>query len=164
VLDQDQGENLAYSPVRTCGNYHAALCRCVTARRKKLTCLGGGRGNADYGAGLSGVGITRVKVPAESGGYYFIEMNTRLPCTTASLADPESIWRDAPIADLAVRAGKGYDRPVRSVTSTQTGQTVSSPQHRSGIARPTRQIPSPKAGSCPACGDEIYGWWNASDP
>jgi len=115
------------------------------------------RGTDDFGAGLSWPGITRVQVRRKLADNYFIEMTRAWRGTTASLTTPESIWRDAPMLISRVRGRERNDRPVRSVTSTQPGQTGRYPKPtiavRSRDQKPTSHHPRPVP--VPRCAGEI---------
>ncbi|HEY2117406.1 MAG TPA: hypothetical protein VGJ51_20055 [Candidatus Angelobacter sp.] len=164
ALVNTQGEIAAHSTVRKLRQYPAgygSMCYGQTERNEALVAEGR---KLILALGYRGLGSLEFKYRQKDGGYYFIEMNTRLP------------WYNG------LFAGAGVNLPYlayRDLTGQLSGQTTAAtaPQQRDGttwvgyhnyaacfreikrtnpISRMTflRHVARAKS----------YGWWNWADP
>ncbi|MGZ4841949.1 MAG: carboxylate--amine ligase [Candidatus Angelobacter sp.] len=165
ALVNTQGEISAYSTVRKLRQYPAgygSMCYGKTEWNEALALAGR---KLILALGYRGLGSLEFKYRHKDGGYYFIEMNTRLPWYNGIFADagvnlPYLAYLDL-ASGLSGHNAAGYAPPQQRDGTTWLGYhnyagwfRETKPQHP--ISRSTFLGHVARAKS--------YGWWNAADP
>jgi predicted ATP-grasp superfamily ATP-dependent carboligase len=170
ALVNTQGEIAAYSTVRKLRQYPAgygSMCYGTTEYNEALALAGR---KLILALGYRGLGSLEFKYRQKDGGYYFIEMNTRLP------------WYNGLFADAGVNLPYLAYLDLASGPSGNNAAGYAPPQQRDGTTwvgyhnyaswfRETRdrEMKPPHSISRMAFLGHVaraksYGWWNASDP
>jgi D-aspartate ligase len=153
-----QGEIAAYSTVRKLSQYpvgYGSMCYGRTERNDEL------KGEAFkllQALGYKGLGSLEFKYRRSDGGYYFIEMNTRLP------------WYNGLFADAGVNLAWLAYCDLTGQKSTATKQVdgitwMSYQNYSKWYGEAGRQSgTSPLRFARTVAGATSYAWWNRSDP
>jgi D-aspartate ligase len=165
ALVNTQGEIEAYSTVRKLRQYPAgfgSMCYGQTEYNEALTLVGR---ELILALGYRGLGSLEFKYRQKDGGYYFIEMNTRLP------------WYNGIFADAGVNLPYLAYLDLAGKASVQHAAGFAPPQQRDGTTwlgyhnyaawfRETRSKHpiSRMAFLGHVARAQSYAWWNTSDP
>ena len=163
ALVNSKGEIAAYSTVRKLRQYppgYGSMCYGQTERNPALAAEGEKLIRA---LGYRGLGSLEFKYRKKDGGYYFIEMNTRLPWYNGIFADAGvnlpylaylDLTNDAqPPADLVMPQQRdlttwmGYHNYSGCYRETKSSQPI-------GLLKFAANVASAKS----------YAWWNWADP
>jgi predicted ATP-grasp superfamily ATP-dependent carboligase len=173
ALVNTRGEVAAYSTVRKLCQYPAgfgSMCYGQTERNDDLRIIGEKLIRAlDY----RGLGSLEFKYRQKDGGYYFIEMNTRLPWYNGIFADAGVNMAYLAYLDLAQEKAPAGEKESRSENANGEGL----PSQRDRVTwvgyhnyascrretRSARSISLPKFISTVASA-KSYAWWNRDDP
>ncbi len=163
ALVNTQGEIAAYSTVRKLCQYppgFGSMCYGQTERNDALAAEGR---KLILALGYRGLGSLEFKLRQKDGGYYFIEMNTRLPWYNGLFADAGVNLPYLAYRDLTGHAGErtADAQPQQRDGATWVGYHNYAACFReikttSPISRTTFFKHVVRAKS--------YGWWNLSDP
>jgi predicted ATP-grasp superfamily ATP-dependent carboligase len=165
ALINTQGEIAAYSTVRKLRQYPAgygSMCYGQTEYNEALALAGR---ELILALGYRGLGSIEFKYRHKDGGYYFIEMNTRLP------------WYNGLFADAGVNLSYLAYLDLASGLSAHNATGFAPPQQRDGTtwvgyhnyAACFREIKKTHPISRMTFFGHVaraksYGWWNLSDP
>jgi predicted ATP-grasp superfamily ATP-dependent carboligase len=165
ALVNTEGEIAAHSTVRKLRQYPAgygSMCYGQTEKNEALAVQGR---KLILALGYRGLGSLEFKYRQKDGGYYFIEMNTRLP------------WYNGLFADAGVNLPYLAYRDLASGTSGYNGASLAPPQQRDGTtwvgyhnyASCFREIKRSNPISrmtflSHVARSKSYGWWNWADP
>jgi predicted ATP-grasp superfamily ATP-dependent carboligase len=167
ALINTRGKEVAYSTVRKLRQYPAgygSMCHGQTEQNEALAAEGR---KLILALGYRGLGSLEFKYRKKDGGYYFIEMNTRLPWYNGIFADagvnlPYLAYQDLigqPIKDQPAEQNSalpqqrngttwlGYHNYSSWFRETRSNRPISRPAFISNVARA-----------------KSYGWWNWADP
>jgi predicted ATP-grasp superfamily ATP-dependent carboligase len=165
ALVNTEGEIAAHSTVRKLRQYPAgygSMCYGQTEKNEALAVQGR---KLILALGYRGLGSLEFKYRQKDGGYYFIEMNTRLP------------WYNGLFADAGVNLPYLAYRDLASGTSGYNGASLAPPQQRDGTTwvgyhnyascfseiKPQRSL-SRITFLRHVAQSKSYGWWNWTDP
>ncbi len=170
ALVNTQGEIAAYSTVRKLRQYPAgygSMCYGQTEYNEALALVGR---KLILALGYRGLGSLEFKHRQKDGGYYFIEMNTRLPWYNGIFADagvnlPYLAYLDL-AGELFRRNAEGYAPPQQRDATTWVGYHNYASWLREARLR---EIKPPQPISRMTFLGHVaraksYGWWNPSDP
>jgi D-aspartate ligase len=170
ALVNTQGEIAAYSTVRKLRQYPAgygSMCYGQTEYNEALALVGR---KLILALGYRGLGSLEFKYRQRDGGYYFIEMNTRLPWYNGIFADAGVNLPYLAYLDLASglfgRNAEGYAPPQQRDGTTWVGYHNYAAWFREARFRDTK-IPQPISRITflsHVARAKSYGWWNPSDP
>ena len=165
ALVNTQGEIAAYSTVRKLRQYPAgygSMCYGQTEYNEALELAGR---KLILALGYCGLGSLEFKYRHKDSGYYFIEMNTRLP------------WYNGLFADAGVNLPYLAYLDLASGLSAHNAPGFAPPQQRDGTtwvgyhnyAACFREIKQPRSISRMTFLGHVararsYGWWNSADP
>jgi D-aspartate ligase len=165
ALVNTQGEIAAYSTVRKLRQYPAgygSMCYGQTEYNEALALVGR---KLILALGYCGLGSLEFKYRHKDGGYYFIEMNTRLPWYNGLFADaginlPYLAYVDL-ASGLSAHNAAGYAPPQQRDGTTWVGyhnyaSCFREIKHQRSISRMTFLGHVARSKS--------YGWWNWADP
>jgi predicted ATP-grasp superfamily ATP-dependent carboligase len=170
ALVNTQGEIAAYSTVRKLRQYPAgygSMCYGQTEYNEALALVGR---KLILALGYRGLGSLEFKYRQRDGGYYFIEMNTRLPWYNGIFADAGVNLPYLAYLDLASglfgRNAEGYAPPQQRDGTTWVGYHNYASWFREARSR---EIKTPQPISRMTFWGHVaraksYGWWNPSDP
>jgi predicted ATP-grasp superfamily ATP-dependent carboligase len=165
ALVNTQGEIATWSTVRKLRQYPAgygSMCYGQTEKNEALATQGR---KLIVALGYRGLGSLEFKYRQKDGGYYFIEMNTRLP------------WYNGLFADAGVNLPYLAYLDLTSGLSGHNATSLAPPQQRDGItwvgyhnyAACFREIKNQRTISrttflSHVARSKSYGWWNWADP
>jgi predicted ATP-grasp superfamily ATP-dependent carboligase len=165
ALVNAQGENAAWSTVRKLRQYPAgygSMCYGQTERNDALAAEGR---KLVLALGYRGLGSLEFKYRQKDGGYYFIEMNTRLPWYNGLFADAGVNLPYLAYLDLVGQAA-GHNAAANAAPQQRDGTTwvgyhnyaacFHEIKRQHSISRMTFLGHVARAKS--------YGWWNSADP
>jgi D-aspartate ligase len=165
ALVNTQGEIAAYSTVRKLRQYPAgygSMCYGQTEYNEALALVGR---KLILALGYCGLGSLEFKYRHKDGGYYFIEMNTRLPWYNGLFADagvnlPYLAYLDL-ASGLSAHNAPGFAPPQQHDGTTWVGyhnyaSCFREIKHQHPISRKSFVANVSRAKS--------YGWWNWADP
>jgi predicted ATP-grasp superfamily ATP-dependent carboligase len=165
ALVNTQGEIAAYSTVRKLRQYPAgygSMCYGQTEYNEALALVGR---KLILALGYCGLGSLEFKYRHKDGGYYFIEMNTRLPWYNGLFADAGVNLPYLAYLDLARRLAEhnatGYAPPQQRDGTTWVGYHNYSSCFRE-IKRTNHINRMTFLGHVARA--KSYGWWNWKDP
>jgi predicted ATP-grasp superfamily ATP-dependent carboligase len=166
ALVNTQGEISAYSTVRKLCQYPAgfgSMCYGQTEYNESLALAGR---ELILALGYRGLGSLEFKYRHKDSGYYFIEMNTRLPWYNGIFADagvnlPYLAYLDL-ASGLFEHNAAGFAPPQQRDRTTWVGY-----HNFAGWFRETRRKQNPISRMAflgHVARAKSYGWWNSSDP
>ena len=170
ALVNTQGEIAAYSTVRKLRQYPAgygSMCYGQTEYNEALALVGR---KLILALGYRGLGSLEFKYRQRDGGYYFIEMNTRLPWYNGIFADAGVNLPYLAYLDLASglfgRNAEGYAPPQQRDGTTWVGYHNYASWFREARFRETKNVQpiSRMTFLGHVARAKSYGWWNSADP
>jgi D-aspartate ligase len=161
ALVNHAGEVAAYSTVRKLRQYPAGYGSMCYGRTEPNETLAAEALKLVRALGYRGLGSLEFKHRKRDGGYYFIEMNTRLPWYNGIFADA-----GVNLAHLAYLDLMGQAEASRSAPQQRQNTTWISFHNYSQWRKETRsQSPVPLGALLEAvAGAQSYAWWNWQDP
>ena len=161
ALVNSQGEEAAYSTVRKLRQFPAgygSMCYGQTERNESLAAEGR---KLILALGYRGLGSLEFKYRQRDGGYYFIEMNTRLPWYNGIFADAGVNLPYLAYLDLTGQTAAGPASPPQRDLTTWVGYHNYASWFRETkaahpLGRTTFLAHVARAKS--------YAWWNWADP
>jgi D-aspartate ligase len=161
TLVNQAGEIAAYSTVRKLCQYPAGYGSMCYGRTEPNETLANEALKLVRALGYRGLGSLEFKYRKKDGGYYFIEMNTRLPWYNGIFADA-----GVNLAHLAYLDATGQAEPSRSMPKQRENTAWISfhnysqwrREMRNGAAAPFSRYLSAVTGA------QSYAWWNWRDP
>jgi D-aspartate ligase len=171
ALVNGSGEIAAYSTVRKLRQYppgYGSMCYGQTERNPGLVEEGEKLMRA---LGYRGLGSLEFKYRQKDGGYYFIEMNTRLPWYNGIFADagvnlPYLAYLDLTGQSARLSAGPTFATPFFSISQQRDLTTWMGYHNYASCYRETKRslpIGFMKFASSVASA-KSYAWWNWADP
>jgi D-aspartate ligase len=153
-----QGEIAAYSTVRKLSQYPGGYGSMCYGRTERNEGLKGEAFKLLQALGYKGLGSLEFKYRRSDGGYYFIEMNTRLPWYNGLFADA-----GVNLAWLAYCDLTGHKSPATKQVDGVTWMSYQNYSKWYGEAG-RRSGTSPLRFASAVAGARSYAWWNRSDP
>ncbi|MGC2695078.1 MAG: hypothetical protein WA738_04735 [Candidatus Angelobacter sp.] len=166
ALVNSAGEVATYSTVRKLRQYPAGYGSMCYGQTERNEAMAAEALKLVRALGYRGLGSLEFKYRQRDGGYYFIEMNTRLPWYNGIFADAGVDLAYRAYVDLARnRPGKPMINPLKTPTQRDGITWVSYHNYRNWYRETKRQRPISfgkfVAGVAQA---KSYAWWNWSDP